>query len=283
MEFSGDQEQFFDFCLWPYRPIAPYTNKYTSANLLFHSFETMRTPDRIYALVQAIREGFGVSRTVWGIKQAEGIISWEFYFYDYRRVERKRSISKLLQIVEPQLACEINVNENFHYFMFSIDIDNDLFSKSGEIEEIHMYIGNPGSTVSSGICYALTRQATRLENFYFFFDTQKESIDIMNKIACSAHIEASAISIDQILWPQLKNCSVTVVANKQHSDAVYFSRIDIDQLIYFLKRMKYPVETIAFTEENRSRLDHMQYDVGFDYKMEGRDLVILKSAYYGLF
>ncbi|MBW1888561.1 MAG: hypothetical protein JRI52_09470, partial [Deltaproteobacteria bacterium] len=74
-----------------------------------------------------------------------------------------------------------------------------------------------------------------------------------------------------------------VVANKQRNDAVYFSGINVDQLIFFLKRMNYPGEFTSFVEENRDKLDHLQYDVGFDYRMEGRDLRILKSAYYGNF
>ena len=37
-----------------------------------------------------------------------------------------------------------------------------------------MYIGNPGSTVSSGIAYALTAKDTTLENFYFFFDAARD-------------------------------------------------------------------------------------------------------------
>jgi hypothetical protein len=36
-------------------------------------------------------------------------------------------------------------------------------------------------------------------------------------------------------------------------------------------------------EENRGKLDHLYYDVGFDYKMEGNELVLLKSGYYGIF
>ena len=36
-------------------------------------------------------------------------------------------------------------------------------------------------------------------------------------------------------------------------------------------------------EKNRSMLDHLEYDVGFDYRMDGSDLVILKSGYYGIF
>jgi hypothetical protein len=47
--------------------------------------------------------------------------------------------------------------------------------------------------------------------------------------------------------------------------------------------MNYPGELISFIEKNRSKLDHLQYDVGYDYKMDGKDLMILKSGYYGVF
>ena len=167
--------------------------------------------------------------------------------------------------------------------MFSIDIDDDLISGEKDLEEIHMYIGNTGSTVSSGICYSLKNRGIRLENFYFFFDAKKEMSKITNKVSCSAYMDSTEININQILWPELRNCKVIVVANKQKNDSVYFSGIDVDQLIFFLKRMDYPAELIFFVEENRSNLDHLQYDVGVDYRMQGKDLVILKSGYYGIF
>jgi hypothetical protein len=282
-EYSGSRDIFFDFCLWEYKPVIPYENKFRSANLLFHSFNVRGVDKRVFDLVQAIRQGFGVSQTVWGVKQLGEEIAWEFYFYDYRRRERERSMTRLLDIVNPFFHCEIKPNENYFYFMFSIDITGDLISGTKDLKEIHMYIGNPGSTVSSGICYLFTRGGTKLENFYFFFDAKKEMDDIMSKTVCSAHIDTTQIHIDQILWPELRDCRVIVVANKQGNDAVYFSRINVDQLIFFLKKMRYPMELVSFMEENRSKLDHLLYDVGYDYKMDGKDLVILKSGYYGIF
>ncbi len=282
-EYTTRQDLFFDFCLWDYKPIVPYENKFRSVNLLFQSFDMLGVNERIFNLVQSIREGIGVSRTVWGVKQLGNDIAWEFYFYDYKRRERERSITKLLDIISPLVSCDIRANEDHHYFMFSIDIDNDLISGKKDLEEIHMYIGNPGSTVSSGICYSLTSRGTRLENFYFFFDAIRELKDIKAKIACSAYVDLTQISIDQIFWPELRNCKVIVVANKQKNDSVYFSGINVDQLIFFLKRMDYPAELISFVEENRSNLDHLQYDVGVDYRMEGKNLVLLKSGYYGIF
>lgn len=283
LEYTTAQDTFFDFCLWEYKPIVPYENKLRAASLLFHSFDVRGIDGRIYQIVQAIREGFGVSKTVWGVKQLGEEIAWEFYFYDYRRRERKRSITKLLDIISPFVRCEIPVNENLRYFMFSIDINDDLISDGQELKEIHMYIGNPGSNVSSGICYSLTNNGTRLENFYFFFDANKEMKEIIGKTVCSTFFDDIQADIDQILWPELRNCEVIVVANKQENDAVYFSRINVGQLIFFLKRMRYPAEIVHFEEKNRSNLDHLLFDVGFDYRMEGNNVVILKSAYYGIF
>jgi hypothetical protein len=283
LEYTTAQDEYFDYCLWEYRPIASYENKFRSVNLLFNSFQVTGIDERVFSLVQAIREGFGLSRTVWGLKHLGNTIGWEFYFYDYKRRERERSISRLLDIIRPFAPCEIEPNENYHYFMFSIDINDEIVSGTKDLEEIHMYIGNPGSTVSSGICYSLTNRGTKLENFYFFFDAIKEQREIVTKIMCSAHIDTTKIKMDQILWPELRDCRVIVVANKQQNDAIYFSRINVDQLIFFLKRMSYPGELVSFVEENRSNLDHLLYDVGIDYRMDGNELVFLKSGYYGIF
>ena len=282
IEYESAQEVFHDFCLWEYRPAVPFENKFRSANLLFHSFEVVGVNTRIFELVQAIRDGIGISNTVGGVKRLGQNIQWEFYFYDYRRTDRERSISKILDVIRPFIACDIKANERFHYFMYSIDICDDLISGARDLEEIHMYIGNPGSTVSSGICYSLTQNAMKLENFYFFFDAKRQMNEILSKAACSAHVD-SRVSLDQIVWPEMRDCKVIVVANKQQNDAVYFSGINVDQLILFLKRMNYPSELVSYIEKNRGVLDHLQYDAGYDYRMEGKDLVILKSGYYGIF
>jgi hypothetical protein len=208
---------------------------------------------------------------------------WEFYFYDYRRIQRKRSIPKILGAIQPFIRCEIRANENQPYFMFFIDIHDDLLSGTKSLEEIHMYIGNPASNVSSGISYSLTIKGRRLENFYFFFDPKTDMKGLVDKVFSSAHIDPKQITFDQLLWPELRNCKRICIANKQNTDCLYFSGINVDQFIRFLVRMTYPEEIISFVKENRARLDHLQYDVGFDYRMEGKDLAILKSGYYGSF
>lgn len=283
LEYTTAGDSFLDFCLWEYTPIAPFESKLRAASLLFHSFDVAGIDVRVFELIKAIRDGFGVSNTVWGVKKLGSDIAWEFYFYDYRKRERKRSITKFLDIVHPFADCEIRVNEDTPYYMFSIDIDERFVTGSRDLDEIHIYIGNTGSTVSSGIAYSVKTEGPRLENFYFFFDAKKQKREIVGKVACSAYFQDTQIDISQILWPELRDCSVIVVANKQNNDSVYFSRINVDQLIFFLKRMGYPDEMCRFVERHRLELNHLLYDVGFDYRMEGNSVVILKSGYYGIF
>jgi len=283
LEYTTAGDAFSDFMLWVYQPVAPIESKLRAASILFRSFDVAGIDKRVFELVRAIRGGFGVLNTVWGVKKLGNDIAWEFYFYDYRRRERKRSMTKFLDIVRPFTGCGVPVNENLPYFMFSIDIDERLVSGAKDLTEIHMYIGNTGSTVSSGICYSLKKEGTRLENFYYFFDPKVQMKEIVGKAGCSAYFDETRTDIDQILWPELRKCNVIIVANKQNNDGIYFSRIDIDQLIFFLKRMSYPSEICRFVEDQRSALDHQFYDVGFDYRMEGNSVVILKSGFYGLF
>lgn len=283
LEYATAEDTFFDFCLWEYMPVAPFEGKLRPASMLFHSLEVAGVDKRAFELVDAIRSGLGVSNTVWGVKKLGDEIAWEFYFYDYRRRERERSITRVLDILRAFTECRVPVNEDLPYFMFSIDVDERLVAGSRGLNEIHMYIGNTGSTVSSGICYSLKEKGIQLENLYYFFDAKKQMKEIVGKASCSAYFDASRADVDQILWPELRDCKVIVVANKQKSDSVYFSRINVDQLVFFLKRMGYPRDICRFVEDRRSDLDHLLYDVGFDYRTEGDDLVILKSGYYGLF
>jgi hypothetical protein len=129
----------------------------------------------------------------------------------------------------------------------------------------------------------VSRNATRLKNFYFFFDAKRDADEIEGKLRSSAYIADEDFDVARVLWPELRECQTIVVANKPDRDGVYFSRIDVEQLLFFLRRLGYPEQHIRFVEQNRSRLDHLLYDVGFDYRLEGRELKLLKSAYYGVF
>lgn len=285
VEHATPHDPALDFCLWPYEPPARADDKLRSLTLLMLTFELCGVAAAGREVVDALRRGIGPFTTVWGVKWIDGRLKWEFYFYDYRRLERERSMTKVFDVLRPLIASRVRPNEGHPYFMFSIDFSEATLIGQAGFDEAHMYIGNPGSSVSSGIAYTVGANPDRnvLENFYFFFDAARQIDDVRGKIGCSAYLETAAFDVDEVLWPELRQCQTLVVANKRYNDAMYFSRIDIRQLAFFLERLGYPAPLVALARDQHARLDHMLYDVGIDYRVEGGTVQILKSGFYGVF
>lgn len=283
LEYATRDDPSRNYCLWDYVPCAPAEDKFRAVNLLYQSFEIAGIDQRAYDMVDALREGIGMFRTVFGIKLADGRLAWEYYFYDYARRAREVSITRVLGALAPYVNCGLRANENLPYFMFSLDIDAELARGARPMDVVHMYVGNPGSTVSSGIAYALTDAGPKLENFYFFFDAETQLGEAWDKILSSAYIDPTRIAMDEVLLPQLRGCQTICVANKRTHDCVYFSGITVDQLLYFLELLRYPEAIVTFVRENRANLDHLRFDAGIDYRMEAGKLAFLKSGYYGVF
>ena len=282
LERNAAGDRYADYCLWDYPPVAPTQGKLRCANLLWRALDAAGAGPQLYAACRALREGLGPFRTVFGVKKIADRLSFEFYFYDYARLERDVSIARVLDVLAPFAACRLTYPQERPYFMFSIDLDDEIVAGRRPLEMINVYVGNPGSSVSSGICYELTGAGLRLANFYFFFDARKEMDEIVAKVACSAHHDLPKLPLRDILRPELLGCQVIVVANKKVNDGIYFSRIGIDPLIGFLEREQFPAEFVSFARRHRNELDHMLYDVGLDYVIEGGAVKITKSAFYGL-
>jgi hypothetical protein len=282
-EYATTQDPYRNYCLWQYAPVAPAEDKFRAVNLLYQAFEVSGIDARAFDLVEAIRDHIGMFRTVWGTKLIDGRLAWELYFYDYARREREVSISKLIEAIAPFAPCPVPIDENLNYFMFSIDVDDALVTGARPLDVVHMYVGNPGSTVSSGICYALTEQGSRLENLYYFFDAATMLQQAADKIGDSAYVDETRMPVERLLWPELADCQTICIANKQHNDTVYFAGVNVDQLLFFFDRVGYPRAIIDFVRINHDHLDHLLYDVGYDYRTRGDEVEIIKSGYYGIF
>jgi len=283
LEYAREDDVLYNYCLWEYRPALSPAGRLRSVNLLRHSFHYLGADPAMYDLVDALRWEIGMGNTVWGVKKTGDRMGWEYYFYDYRRRDRERSLSRVLHVMSPWVRSSVVPDENLHYFMFSLDVDDELLRGERDLDCAHIYIGNPGSAVSSGICYARTADGMRLENFYFFFHPAGRMEEIVGKVSCSAQIDGTRIPLDDIIRPELRDCHTICCANKQRSDCIYFSGITIDQFLFFLQWMEYPRPLVSFVRDSYSLLDHLRFDVGFDYRMEEGELVILKSGYYGTF
>ncbi|MFT4782319.1 MAG: hypothetical protein ACI9IV_000045 [Paracoccaceae bacterium] len=273
-----------DYCLWPYeRPVPPLGGALRSEAMLAHSFEFAGIFTPMMQICAALRRALGPFKTVWGIKSRNGVLSWELYFYDYARLERTFGMAGFRKATEGLLNVTAPVADDRPYFMFSVEIEKRHLM-GDPIDQVDIYIGNPGSDVSSGICYGVSRAGIEMRNFYFFFDAVPHAAEIADKIASNAHIPVSRLHLPDILWPRMASAQTIVVANKRHNDGLYFSRIGVDPLIYFLQRLDFPAPLTEFARTHRDRFAHHLFDVGYDYlpDLQG-GIRTLKGSYYGLF
>lgn len=281
--FSHPGDPSFDYCLWPYEPPAPQAQgALRSEAMLRHSFEVAGVAQAMAPICTALQQRVGRFRTVWGIKHRAGQLSWEFYFYDYGRSERRFGLADFCRATQGLLTVTAPARDDRPYFMFSVEITPENL-RGMPIDQIDIYIGNPSSTVSSGICYGVSAKGIEMRNLYFFFDAIPHAQDIRDKILSNAHVPASRLRLDHILWPEITDVQTIVVANKRDNDGLYFSRIGIDMVLICLDRLQFPEPLRAFVRDNHESFQHHLFDVGYDYLPDPKGgLQYLKGSYYGL-
>lgn len=279
-EYTDDKSKFFDYCLVEYSPKTEYNNKLTSANILFETFKIQNCQSDFHDSLKQIREHIGNNKVVWGLKKAGTNFAWEYYFYNYNKQDPKISASNILKIMEPYLGADIQVDENSPYFMFSIDVLKDFFN-SKRLNGVHFYYTSEDR--AGGLSYLLNEDGIFKENHYAFFDVKTELSQITKKIKNTIIVDFSKINLNKILLPELSDCKSICIANKLNSDCIYYCGINIDQFLFFLRKFKYPTELIDYIASNYSKLDYLQFDVGFDYNMKDKVLNISKSGFYGTF
>ena len=124
--------------------------------------------------------------------------------------------------------------------------------------------------------------ATELENFYFFFDAAN-TVEIEDKVRCSAFLNAPNTLLETLLRPELMDCGTICLANKRTSNTVYFSGINIRQLRFFLQWQHYPESFQKFICDREGELDHLLFDVGVDVQVRDNEVQFVKSGIYGIF
>jgi hypothetical protein len=279
---------YLNYCCWPYKPPQPGEGKLRPSSLLFQAISEILTSDMERAdwlaeTIRVIQAGVGDFRSVYGIKRIGSQWALEVYVYDYAREGRLLSVERFFGACGGHLRLALKVPSHLPYFMFSFDLDEHVRIADGTVDVINVYIGNPGSSVSSGLSYRVTFEERRFENAYFFFDAKKQHQAICDKMACSVFRDAPRFPFDEVMPERLSDCNTVCIANKRMCDTVYFSGITLEQLRYFVEWQRYPGEFVKFIDTHARSLDHLLYDVGIDYRIDDSGLLILKSGIYGIF
>lgn len=277
---AGADDRLADFCLWPYEPLAPTAGGLRSEAVLWAAAQLDPAGTMLTEVIRALQHELGRGQVVWGIKQADGRLSFELYFYDYARAARRVSLQRVLACLAPFAPSQLSIPDGRPYFMFSIDLEPQWLAARRAIEEVNLYFGNPSSDLSSGLSYRLCADGLEFANLYHFFHTREDAVALRRKLVTSARLDDAEGTADGLLDPG-KLGVVTVIANKRHSDGIYYSRVRAAQMAAFIVEHHYPHPLVRFVQTHLNRLQHLYFDLGVDYAMVDGRLEVNKTAIYG--
>ena len=278
LEIVKEGDKFYNSSYQEYSPPEPWVGKLRSSELLFCTFDIADCTRRFFEVVREIQERIGFNRTIWGVKQSNQTFSWELYFYPFQN-DAVVNVASILTIVRPFLQCSIEIEKHIPYFMFSFDFTKSCLQKK-KLTGIHLYIMDQDR---QGISYLVTDTGLKMENHYAFYQAETQFEDVLFRLKHSVFFDINKMQSDTILLPPLVDCKQIVIANKSECDGIYFMGLDIEQFVFFLRKFDFPDALISFVDANAGRLDHLLYDVGFDYVIANGQLKIIKSGFYGIF
>ncbi|RLB51473.1 MAG: hypothetical protein DRJ42_16765 [Deltaproteobacteria bacterium] len=276
---ATETDRYFDYCLEPYRPRRPWKGKLRSENLLFHSLTVGGAQDALTEPLRAIQGHVGRDLTVWGIKWDGAALFWELYFYDPQKEAPEATLSSITKAMAPYFTITPAIDEATPYVMASFDVRAE--NRGGSVDTVNLYL--TGEEAHAGRSYSVSRGRSELENTYRFMPPKTEIDEVLSLLEASVFVDyKDPRTLSRVLIPELFACKKICVSKKRDRDAIYFSGIDVDQLLFFFERFSYPDELVGFVREQKESFEHLYFDVGVDYR-RGPDgaLEYPKTSYYG--
>ncbi len=274
-------DRYFDYCLQPYRPRRPTAGKLRSENLLWRALALAGIEEGARPVIEALRASLGRDMVVFGVKSDGAGLFFELYVYDPRKEDPAATVAGLAEALRDVLPIEVPVAETIPYMMVSFDLDRAVLER-GAIEELNLYL--TGTDAHAGRSYVVRRDRRELENTYRFLAPKPDIDTVLGLVRASCFVDFATRpqALAEVIRPELFACKRICVAKKRARDGVYYSGVDVDQLLWFLKRFAYPDELVAFVEARAPELDHLYFDVGLDYEPgPGGALVHPKTSFYG--
>jgi hypothetical protein len=278
---STPNDRFYDYCLQPYAPLDDPRGKLRGESLLWNSLAAARVPEPLDRVFHAVQRAAGRDMTVFGVKWFDDRLSWELYFYDPEHEDPRVSAPGLREGLAGELDIVPEVSTSVDSFMVSFDLDHASLA-AHRVEELNIYL--PFFEGQGGHSYAVRADSCELRNTYRFHHPKREIEAIVHQVRRSLYVDFTRVGLHEILLPELFECAKICVAKKRFADAVYYSGITVDQLLWFLRRFAYPAAVITFVSDHRDDFRHLLFDVGIDYcsGSDGR-LHYPKTGYYSTF
>jgi hypothetical protein len=272
-------ETLRNYALLPYQPVTEPVGKLRSIEVLADSFARAGLEAEARRVCDLSRERWGLGGTGWGIKQTAGEIAWELYYYSHWDDE-PLSTARVLDFIDDVLVAGELPRTDEDHWSISFDLTTEMLLGNEAVDDLHVY--RPHHLHAAPITcasYALRAQVASLENLYFLFDPIEDRADIDTHLADTFHGRRAAPA--ELLWAELFPNNHVAIAHKPRQDGLYVGGLDLDQFRAFLERVDFDPGTRRFVDDHAEELDHLRWDVGYDFRATDSGVEIVKAGFYG--
>lgn len=279
LELSQPSDPYFDYCLQPYVPRPATQEALRAVNVLVESFARAGVEAEGVALIERLRATLGLNKTVWGIKHRVGvpIRAWELYFYNWASPGEREGGIELGPVVDacgPLVDVPVGPCSGLPWHMFSVELDSTVL-RAGRGATVEFYIGSRN--------YTLRSDGLEMKNMYTFHRPLEDVADLLERLDLCPHFDRTISHTGTLIPFELKECHRVCVANKRNHDAMYFHRVDTRTMRWFARWQRWPEDFTAHLDDLGPRLEHLLWDVGFDYRRTMGGLEFVQSGIYGTF
>lgn len=266
-----------DYEAVPYEPLCDPAGKLPSEALLLRSARGARGA-LVRALRSALQAALGPGKVVYGIKDRGGRRFWEFYFYLHAgpRLDPPSVRSALRGTLDlrwkgPSLP---------EHFMWSFEVDART---AGGVNEFHVYRGTERDRRRFGESFVVRPEGLLKENEYRFFVPASEAALLEGELSSLAALGAAPLPVAPA------RCGRVCLARKggggplpERANSLYFAGVPLPGFLDFLEAAGTYGSLLAWAKSEAGRLDHLRFDMGFDFEAGAQGPRWLKSGVYGI-
>ena len=255
-----------------------------------------------------LQDRFGSGNIVYGIKNHDGVVKWEFYFYGLDRFNKEYqdrslffkddahngqiSLDKYLEFHRDTLGgndfTDLEKIDTTGLTVFSVDFDEESCMLGG-LTKLNLYY----ATTQKVIVPFLLREETwfpdysHQKNRILFIDAFSNTFSSIDSIVRTCYKLGIAREDIQNLVKfcnySMYKCSSTTIVNKRTEIGAYFFGIQYSVFLQFLIEYKYPPELVSLVNSNPESIKKLQLEVGLHFPKGSDTGIPSRTAFYGLF
>ncbi|MFO7562678.1 MAG: hypothetical protein R6X02_08530 [Enhygromyxa sp.] len=285
---AAQDDPHFDLTFVRYKPLRPLEGKLKAENLLWHSLREAGLLEQWREPLLAIQAGVGRGRTLWGVVDHPSRRGWELRLLRREAEAEPELIAELRRTLAPWLGfcpelAELP-SELADYQVLGLRFDAQTFAR-GIIDTVELHRRGPNPremTVTS-----LDPGAAAAPRTYAVFETKREIDEVLPRLRASAVVDLVAHKrlLGQVLIPELFACRRLHISAGAELDTLVFSGVNVEQLLWFVRRFGFPEATAALLDTHREGFEQLLFDVQLSYRFDPERGTIeqLGAGYYGVF